>query len=126
NVANATVELRNQNTGIRQQTTTNRDGIYSLPSLQPGTYGATVQAPGFKTQTYPGIILNVAQRASLDFTLQIGAVSETVTVVGATPLMNTSDASVGTVVVRQFAANMPLNGRSFQALISLTPGIVTT
>lgn len=125
NVPNATVELRNQETGVRHQTTTNQEGVYSLPALKPGTYVATVQAQGFKTLTREAIVLNTAERASIDFSLQVGSASETVTVTDEAPLINESLA-VATVVDRQFVENIPLNGRSFQSLIALAPGVVTT
>lgn len=125
-VAQASVELRDQDTGVRQRTRTNNDGIYSLPGLKPGTYSATVQAKGFKTVTRDAIVLNAAERISLDFSLEVGAVTETVTVEGDAPLLQTETAVVGTVVNRQFVANMPLNGRSFESLIELSAGVVYT
>jgi hypothetical protein len=125
-VPQAFVEVRNQDTGIRQQSRTNGDGLYSIVGLKPGNYLATVQANGFKTLTRNGIVLQVEQRARLDLTLELGSVEEKVTVSGEPPLANTADASVSTVVDRQFVENMPLNGRSFQSLIALAPGVVTT
>jgi hypothetical protein len=122
-IANASVELRNQDTGVRQQAMTNTDGIYSLPGIKPGTYVATVQAKGFKTLTRDHIVLNVDERANINFALEVGSSAETVTVEGGTELVNTTDSSVSTVVDRQFADNLPMNGRSFQSLIYLTPGV---
>lgn len=71
-------------------------------------------------------MLNVQDALAINFTLPVGAVSETITVEGGAPLINTQDATVSTVVDRQFAENLPLNGRSFQTLIQLTPGVVLT
>src|SRR5215467_14860638 len=78
-VPNATVELRNEDTGAVSRATTNADGIYVLPSLVPGTYDATVQATGFRTSTRDGIVLHIEQRARLDITLELGAIEEKVT-----------------------------------------------
>ncbi len=117
--------LRNQDTGSRQQSKTNTDGFYSFPGLKPGTYQATVQAPGFRTLTRT-IVLNVADRVSLDFALQLAGVGEKVTVIGSPAVANPVDPAVSTVVDQQFVQNMPLNGRSFQSLIGLTPGFVLT
>ena len=77
---------------------------------------------GFKTIIKPDIILNVQDALSINFTLPVGALLETVTVTGGAPLVNTENATVSTVVDRQFAENLPMNGRSFQTLIELTPG----
>ena len=125
-IVNATVQLLNQDTGVRQQTITNLDGIYSLSGLKPGTYGATVQANRFRTLTQGAIVLNVAERGSLDFTLQLAVVIQSVTVNSQPALLNSVDPAVSTVVDRRFVQNMPLNGRSFQSLIALTPGVVFT
>src|SRR6202041_1052703 len=81
---------------------------------------------GFKTLIKPDIVLTVQDLLAINFTLPLGAASETITVEGGAPLMNTESGSVSTVVDRQFAENLPMNGRSFQTLIQLTPGVVLT
>jgi len=124
-VPKASVELRNQSTGIRQSTVTNKDGVYNISNLKPGTYVATVQAQGFRTLTRESIVLNVADRVSMDFSLKVGSTSETVNVSSEAPMVDT-DPSVSTVVDQRFVENLPLNGRTFQSLISLTPGAVRT
>src|SRR5262249_17593162 len=90
----------------------------------PGPYRLQVSKFGFKSIIKPDIILNVGEALSLNFTLPLGSSSVVVTVEGGAPLVDTTDASVSTVVDRQFAENLPLNGRSFQSLINLTPGVV--
>jgi len=124
-VPKASVELRNQSTGIRQSTVTNNDGVYNISNLKPGTYVATVQAQGFRTLTRESIVLNVADRVSMDFSLKVGSTTETVNISSEAPMVDT-DPSVSTVVDQRFVENMPLNGRSFQSLIALTPGAVQT
>src|SRR6266481_6263107 len=125
-VPSATVVLTNLNTGIPYQAKTNGDGFYNVPNLPPGIYRANVAKDGFKNIVKGDIELHVQDQVSINFTLQIGSVTETVTVEGGAPLVNTTDATVSTVVDRQFAENLPMNGRSFQTLIELTPGVVVT
>ncbi len=125
-ISGAAVEVFNDATHVRYSSETNEEGIYSVPNLPPGTYHIQVSKPGFKTLVHPDIILNVQDARAIGFTLPVGAVSDTVTVESGTPLIDTESAAVSTVVDRQFAENLPLNGRSFQTLVELTPGVVLT
>jgi hypothetical protein len=125
-IADATVDVVNEATNVSSATKTNSAGIYLIPELPPATYRIQVSHLGFKTIVKPDVILNVRDAVEINFTLPIGAISETVTVEGGAPLINTQDAAVSTVVDRQFAENLPMNGRSFQTLIQLTPGVVLT
>jgi outer membrane receptor protein involved in Fe transport len=120
------VALTNVNTNILYTAQTNTDGIYRLVGLRPGIYRANVTKDGFKGIVKDGIELHVQDNVSINFTLQVGSVVETVTVKAGAPLVNTESATVSTVVDRQLVDNLPLNGRSFQALINLTPGVVLT
>jgi hypothetical protein len=124
-VTDTTIILTNVNTGSAYQTKTNGEGIYRLNGLQPGIYRANVSKDGFKSIVKADIELHVQDQLSINFALQLGSVMETVTVEAGAPLINTQDASVSTVVDRKYVENMPLNGRSFQDLILLTPGVVT-
>jgi hypothetical protein len=121
-IRNAVVKLREQSTGIRQRGETSQDGAYRFASLKAGNYEATVQAAQFRTLTQEAIVLNVADRANLDFSLEIPVISQSVTVNSGPPRMISTDPAVSTVVDQRFVANMPLNGRTFQSLIMLTPG----
>ncbi|MGI8741412.1 MAG: TonB-dependent receptor [Bryobacteraceae bacterium] len=125
-VPGATVIATRTETGTEQKTVTNTSGFYLLPELPPGQYELQVRKEGFQTTVRHALDLHVNDRAQLDFELMVGSTTQTVVVTGASELVNTSDASVGTVVDRQFVANMPLNGRSFQSLITLTPGVVVS
>lgn len=107
-------------------TTTSPSGLYTFPSVRPGRYRLEVTAAGFKVVNVTGLIVNVQDHIEQNFRLQVGSVAESVTVTAGAPLVNTTDAAVSTVVDRQFAENLPLNGRSFQTLIQLTPGVVLT
>jgi hypothetical protein len=118
------VLITNLSTGVTSKTATNEQGVYRIPSLQPGIYRLTVDKDGFKSIVKSGVELHVQDVASINFELQIGSVNETVTVEAGGLVINTTDASVSAVVGRQFVENMPLNGRRFQSLIQLTPGVV--
>jgi hypothetical protein len=122
-VASAKVELRNQQTGDVQTTTTNSSGAYLIPFAKPGVYRLSVSAPGFDTQTASDLAITVDSKHSFNFTLRPGEVQQEVSVSGENSEINTTDASVSTVVDRQFVSNIPLNGRSFQSLLAMVPGV---
>ena len=125
-IPDAEIEILNESTGVRYPSRTNFDGLYGLSILPPGQYRVQVSKQGFKTTLKPGIVLNVQSALVLNFTLPVGAASETVTVSAGSTSINTSNAAVGTVIDHQFVDNMPLNGRSLQSLLSLVPGVVQT
>jgi carboxypeptidase family protein/TonB-dependent receptor-like protein len=123
-IRGASVQLLNANTGTLLQTPTNDAGIYLFPSVRPGIYNLSVKKEGFKTEDYVGLTANVQDHLEHNFRMTIGAASESVTVTAEAAKINTQDATVSTVVDRNFAENLPMNGRSFQTLIQLTPGVV--
>lgn len=125
-ISGADVLAINSATGLRYATKTNDEGIYLLPNLPPGPYRLQVGKVGFRTLVKPDITLNIQDALSINFTLPVGATMEVVTVQGGAPLVDTETPAVSTVVDRQFAENLPMNGRSFQTLIQLTPGVVLT
>jgi Carboxypeptidase regulatory-like domain len=124
-VLDANVQIVNDATGVIYSARTNNSGMYLVPILPPGHYHVQASKPGFKTIIKADVVLNVQSALALNFTLPIGATSESVTVDAASLPINTTDASVSTVINRNFVENIPLNGRSFQDLIQLTPGVVT-
>jgi len=123
-VPSARITVQNPATAATRTVTSNQQGEYSVPALLPGPYNITIEANGFRTIHQNGIVVEVGQRARLDFALTVGSNAETITVAGSAPLLNTSDASVSTVIGNRFVENLPLNGRSFSSLIDLTPGVV--
>ncbi len=125
-VAAARVRLVDIDRDTTLETTSGQSGLYRFPSVRPGRYRMEVTATGFKVVNVTGITVNVQDHLEQNFKLALGSVSESVTVEGGAPLVDTESATVSTVVDRQFADNLPLNGRSFQTLIDLTPGVVVT
>ena len=124
-IVGAEVVLTNVDTNVEQRTRTNRDGLYVFPGVRPGKYRVVAGATGFKTLIKENLVLQIQDEIAENFSLTLGSVSETVTVSASDLHINTTDASVSTVVDQTFVKNTPLNGRSFQDLILLAPGVVT-
>jgi hypothetical protein len=125
-VPKADVQLQSVDRGTVATATTNNAGIYVFSIVQPGPYQITVRKAGFKQVDLLGIIVNTQDHIEQNFRLQLGSVSESVTVSAETTNINTTDATVSTTIDRNFVENLPLNGRSFQTLILLSPGTVLT
>jgi Carboxypeptidase regulatory-like domain len=125
-IADAKVAAINVATNTRVEVTTNAVGEYYLPSLLPGTYRIEAEKAGFKKLVRPDVILHVQDALDIDFEMTVGSAAESITVEGGAPLMNTESATVSTVVDHAFIDRLPLNGRTFQNLILLTPGVVLT
>jgi hypothetical protein len=124
-IPNAEVRIVSQTQGTTRTTLTNNSGIYNVPYLEPGPYRIYVQAPSFSTAASDPMVITVGQTLVFNVQLKVGNASEQVTVNGSDQQINTTDGSVSTVIDRQFVANIPLNGRSFQDLVSMTPGVLT-
>jgi hypothetical protein len=123
-VPGAKVAATDVATGVVTNTTSDPSGNYSFPSLSPAEYSVSVDAPGFKTEKLTGIALAVNQKARVDVHLQVGSVDSTIEVTSAAPLVDTSSASVGTVIGQREVVDLPLNVRRFGALAILVPGTV--
>jgi hypothetical protein len=124
-VATASVTVTNIKTGVATSGMTDANGNYIFPSLVPGAYTVKVEKAGFRVVVLSGIELLVDQKARVDVKLEVGATSTTITVQGAAPLVDTSSASVGTVIGALEAVNLPLNTRRFGGLSVLVPGTTT-
>jgi hypothetical protein len=119
------VTISNVATGVRRSTATDDRGRFLVPQLPPGSYELTVSLSGFGTLVRQGITLTVGQEASLTLPMQVGAVTEQVTVVGEAPLVNTATSSVAGIVEEKRIAELPLNGRDFTQLALIEPGVVS-
>ena len=124
-VPQATVTVRNTETGLTRTTETGANGSYTAPSLPVGPYELTVEKPGFKQQVRMGIRLVVGQEAVVNFALEVGNVQQTVEVTGEAPLVNTTLASTSGLVTQEQVKDLPLNGRSFLELMRLNAGTIS-
>src|SRR5262245_6530783 len=125
-VPQARVTAINAGTNARHEAATDGSGRYALTNLRPGSYRIEVEKPGFRKLANSGVVLHVQDALEIDFDLTLGPVAESVTVEGGAPLVNGESATVSTVIDRAFVETLPLTGRSFQTLITLTPGVVLT
>jgi hypothetical protein len=124
-VSEASVEAVNQATNTATTSRADSDGRYLLPSLRPGTYRITVSAPGFKRFVSSGLVLQVNQSARFDVQLTIGAVTEEISVTAESPLLETETASRGSVIDQTKIVELPLNGRDYNQLALLSPGVLS-
>jgi hypothetical protein len=124
-IPGAHLVLRNADTNREQQNESSKSGSATFPFLKPGHYKLTVSKDAFADVVIDHILLNVGDDKFLQLSLKVGSPSQTVNVDGSGLTINTTDASVSTMVDRKFVENAPLNGRSFQDLISMTPGVIT-
>ena len=122
-IANAQVALTNVNTGVVRTTTTNSDGVYDFPSVVPGVYSMQASATGFSSVSQPPVTLQVGQTAAFDFQLKVGTAQASITVTAVAPALETATAELGTVVPPNQMNDLPLNGRNFTQLLTITPGV---
>jgi hypothetical protein len=119
----ARVTATNTATSAPHTATTDKDGRYVITQLPPGPYTVTVEAAGFKKLIESGVNLEINQQARLDLTVQVGQVSDTLEVTGQPPLLQAESSTLGTVVNEQLVNELPLNGRNFIQLATLSPGV---
>ena len=124
-IAEAKVVALNLGTNFRYESTTSAAGEYTLANLPPGSYRIEVEKPGFKKLVQPGVALHVQDTLEINFEMTLGSATDAITVADVLSV-ETESATVSTVVNQTFVENLPLNGRSFQTLILLTPGTVVT
>jgi hypothetical protein len=122
-VPGAHVTANNIATNIAHSTISEKNGEYVLTQLPPGDYTVTVEAPGFSKLEQTNLSLQVNQQARLNLTLKVGQQSETVEVASSAPLLEAESSSVGTVIGQQSVNQLPLNGRNFTQLATLSPGV---
>jgi hypothetical protein len=121
-VAGAQVNITNQGTSELRTTTTDANGYYIVPQLPPRIYDISIKKQGFATVDRPNVQLQVNQSATLDFKLTVSSTAQTIQVTGAPPALNTTSATIGTVIGHSATVDLPLNGREFTQLTLLTPG----
>lgn len=124
-VPGATVEIINRLTNVSNRTTTNGEGYFTLPPLQPGTYEITASKLGFKAARLESVVLEVGQQRTVALKLATGEVKDTITVTDSAPLLTVNRADRGTVVENLFVRSIPLNTRNPLFLLTLTPGVTT-
>jgi hypothetical protein len=125
-VPEAVLTITNVSTGVVTRTTSGASGDYVFPALAPGAYALSVEKTGFTTAAISGITLNVDQKATVDVLLQVGQVTQNVNVEATAPLVDSTSASMGTVVDQQPILDLPLNLRRTGALALIVPGTVDT
>ncbi len=123
-VPKATVTVTNTQTNISVKTEADDAGFYRIPSLRPGEYSVTAESTGFQKIIRTGVTLQVAQVAQIDLTLKPGQLTESVEVVAATPLLDTQTSSRGLVIDEKKIVELPLNGRDYNQLALLSPGVL--
>ena len=122
-VTGATVIILDTQRGVSRTLTTNESGEYNAPNLIPGTYTVRAAFRGFKTVERSGILIEVGQEARVDLSLQPGEQSEKVTVTEVLPLIETTNATLGGTLSNETINDLPLNGRNFENLLTLRPGV---
>jgi hypothetical protein len=123
-ISGADVQIQNVLTGQDIPTKTNSNGLYVATALPPGKYRIIVSNPGFKQIVKPDIVLGVQDNVSVNFTMEVGSVSESVTVEAGAELVTTQGAAIGETIGEQAITELPLNGRNPASLVNLTPGAV--
>ena len=123
-VPHAAIAVTNADSGAKLQTQTNNNGYFTISRLDPGRYRVEVRAPGFKAAVRTGILLQVEQVARLDFTLEVGALSEKVEVSAEAPVVESETSSVGQVISNKSMVEIPLNGRNAWDLAKLSGATV--
>ena len=123
-IPGVTITVTNTDNGAERVSQTDRDGQYTIPSLQPGKYVVVAASKGFSAVRQQNLVLEVGQVASLDLSLAIGNASETVTVETSTNSLVDTETTLGNVIPEKEVQDLPLNGRQFSQLLALSPGVV--
>ena len=121
-IPGATVTVTNTGTNAARESTSNEAGAYSFPALPPGPYIVKSELQGFRTVTQE-VHLQIEAVVRVNFTMEIGTLSETAEVTGVAPLITTENATVGTVIENRRIVELPLNGRNFLSLVALSPNV---
>ena len=125
-IPGASVTITDILTKVATHSQTNGDGGYVVPDLNVGTYSVTITKTGFKSYTVTGIELHPTETFTVNGTLSIGAANETVTVAAASPDVETSSPELSSYIDTEQVSSLPVNGRNFQGMAALMPGVVNT
>jgi hypothetical protein len=125
-IPGVTVTMVNEANGVSRDTVTNGAGEYSFPAIEPGSYAVKATVQGYKTFERKGVPVSVQQFVGLDITLEIGALEETITVTGESPLIDTMNASTGDVLDTRSLESIPTAGRSVFLMANLQPTVQTS
>jgi Carboxypeptidase regulatory-like domain len=120
----AAVTVTNEDTGLQRSAVTSGDGTFIIPTLPPGTYTLKAELQGFQAHTRKGLVVNVGQELSLNLTLQIGGLAESVTVTAQSPIVETTSSRIGTNVTSSEIDGLPSANRSQFSLMQTIPGLV--
>jgi hypothetical protein len=123
-ITGAIVTVINTGTGVHYQGGTNETGLYYVSNLPPGRYRIEVEKLGFKAVIQTNVILHVQDALEVNFDMEVGSASESITVEGGSPVLDTESSTVGTVVEQRKANELPLNGRNVFNLIALAPSVI--
>src|SRR5215472_9814862 len=123
-VSGATVTITDTQHGTSRTAVTDESGGYAAPDLQPGIYKIRVDAKGFKSVERPSVQIEVATDVRADFTLQPGQITEVITINEEVPLVNTTSATLGGTLSNKEINDLPLNGRNYENLLQLRPGVM--
>jgi len=122
-IPGATVSIIDKDRGLARTLTTEEAGLYNAPNLIPGTYTVRAELPGFKRLDRENVVVEVGQEIRVNLTIEPGQQGETVTVSEAIPLVDTTSGTLGGVLANAAINDMPLNGRNYQNLLNLIPGV---
>ena len=123
-IVGATVSVVDTERGVTRTFTTDDAGVYNAPDLTASKYMVRVGAEGFKTLERQNIVFEVGHQIRIDLTIQLGEQNQTVTVTESVPLVETTNATMGGTIESTNIAELPLNGRDYQSLMALRPGVM--
>src|SRR6185436_11417367 len=123
-ISGATLTITNQATGVYRQSVTGDDGTYFVTALSPGTYTLVAESPGFKKYSRSGIRLDLGRTTTLDLPLEVGGLTDTVTITAATPLVDVTSQQIGGNVTNREVTSLPSVNGNFVGMVALLPGMV--
>jgi len=124
-IPGATVVIKNSGTGVTTETVSSSQGTFTAAALLPGTYSVTVSLTGFKTAVFNGVVLSAGVPAAITARLEVGGLTETVVVEGATALVQTVSSAVSSTINTEQIQSLPLTSRNVMDFVTFLPGVST-